>query len=47
MSADPEKIQAIKKAGPPQNAEKVTSFLQAYQFNQYNTDSVYAQITNQ
>ena len=33
MSAHPKKIQPIKEAGPPQNADEVKSFLQACQFN--------------
>ena len=48
MSADPNKIQAIKEAGPPQSADDVKSFLQACQFNarfMFSTDHAYAQIT--
>ena len=46
--ADPKKIQAIKDAGSPQNADEVKSFLRACQSNarlMYNTENAYAQIT--
>ena len=33
MSANPKKIEAIVKAGPPLSTEEVRSFLQACQYN--------------
>ena len=48
MSADPSKISAITKAGPPLTTEEVKNFLQACQFNAkfaFQSDEAYAQIT--
>ena len=48
MSADPEKIQAILEAGPPQSTDDVKSFLQACQFNarfMIESEHAYAQLT--
>ena len=48
MSADQTKVQAIHKAGKPENCEDVKSFLQACQFNarfMLESDQAYAQVT--
>ena len=48
MSADPEKIRAIKEAGKPQSNEEVKSFLQAVQFNarfMVENEQAYAQMS--
>ena len=48
MSADPTKISATTKAGPPLTTEEAKNFLQACQFNAkfaFQSDEAYAQIT--
>ena len=48
MSADPDKIKAIKLEGKPGSKDEVKSFLQACQFNarfMYDSDKAYAQLT--
>ena len=48
ISADPEKIRAIKNEGRPSSTEDVKSLLQACQFNarfMFDTDRAYAQLT--
>jgi len=49
MSADPEKVQAIKEAGRPLNSSEMKSFLQACQFNakfMFDSEEAYAQLTS-
>ena len=49
LSADPEKLQAIKEAGRPLNSSEMKSFLQACQFNakfMFETEEAYAQLTS-